>query len=567
VKLAEMEAKCAVSLADYVNAWGLQWSVWLSRGRAARELGQKAIALKSYFRAISYAKGIWWVVYSATEAGAVSFKEEVQAAYREYVDLLMEKGDSKQAYKLANEAKARVMLNLIATRLASTPRDSEQEATLREREHSIARLRSQLVASDLTREQEAKLQKEIDDLELQALSEISRYKERLVWSEPATVDQLQKQTAREGVALAEFCLGEDRSFVWLFTRGEFFFETLPSRKEIENAVRAYLATLAAAPDPLHLERDLTKVRTRAEALFTMLFGSLTRQIKPGERLIVVPDGLLHYLPFEALMRDGRYLVEDHEISYNPSASMLGLWQESGSKVDGGDKLELFAVGDPVFVPRASAPDGKRSRYGSLNGARQEAAANGLRLAPLPWTRDEVQHIAGLFPADRRRVLLGTKSTEAAIKREPLRRYRHLHFATHSFIDEKYPWRSAIVLSFDGDAEEDGSLNVSEIARLNLDCDLVVVSACQTGRGKLLSGEGIIGLSRAFLQAGARAVVVSLWNVSDISTGRLMKSFYQHLTGGLSNAAALRRAKQQMLGSGEAPRHPYYWSSFVMLGKP
>jgi CHAT domain-containing protein len=124
-----------------------------------------------------------------------------------------------------------------------------------------------------------------------------------------------------------------------------------------------------------------------------------------------------------------------------------------------------------------------------------------------------------------------------------------------------------VLTIDTDAEEDGYLEVSEIARLNLDSDLVVVSACQTGRGKLLSGEGIVGLSRAFLYAGARSVIVSLWNVSDISTGQLMKSFYQNLTGGMSNAAALRRAKLQLLGMGKDLRHPYYWSSFVMIGKP
>src|SRR5205085_7725875 len=136
----------------------------------------------------------------------------------------------------------------------------------------------------------------------------------------------------------------------------------------------------------------------------------------------------------------------------------------------------------------------------------------------PRTRDEVQYIASLFPPDRRKMLLGRESTEEAIKQEPLRRYRRLHFATHSLIDEKSPWRSAVVLT-PGDAGEDGFLEVGEISRLDLDCDLVVVSACQTGRGQLLSGEGIVGLSRAFLYAGARAVVVSLWNVSDISTGQ------------------------------------------------
>ena len=118
-----------------------------------------------------------------------------------------------------------------------------------------------------------------------------------------------------------------------------------------------------------------------------------------------------------------------------------------------------------------------------------------------------------------------------------------------------------------DSEEDGLLVVSEISRLDLDWDLVVVSACQTGRGKLLSGEGVIGLSRAFLIAGARSVIVSLWNVSDISTGQLMKSFYQQVTGAMSNAAALRWAKLQMIGGDKVTRHPYYWSSFVMIGTP
>jgi CHAT domain-containing protein len=304
---------------------------------------------------------------------------------------------------------------------------------------------------------------------------------------------------------------------------------------------------------------------QAGTLFTMLFGSLARHIEPGQQLIVVPDGLLHYLPFETLIRNDRYLIEDNEVSYSPSASMLGLWQDSERPVGTADQMELLAVGDPVFEPKVIGR--KQSKAGSRNPARQAFSARGFSLPRLPRTRDEVEEIAGLFPAARRRVFLRSESTEAAVKREPLGRYRRLHFATHSLIDEKSPSRSAVVLSLDGDAKEDGYLEVSEIARLNLDSDLVVVSACQTGRGKLLSGEGVVGLSRAFLQAGARSVIVSLWKVSDNSTGRLMKSLYQHLTGGLSNAAALRRAKLQMIGSGKQARHPYYWSSFVMVGKP
>jgi len=240
-----------------------------------------------------------------------------------------------------------------------------------------------------------------------------------------------------------------------------------------------------------------------------------------------------------------------------------LWQKSTSPSSG--QMELLAIGDPVFEPTRMAAAGKRVTRAVSQRTRRLPASDIPHFSTLPRTHDEVEYIAGLFPADRRKVLLGRQSTEAAFKREPLKHYRRLHFATHSLIDEKTPARSAIVLTA-GDAE-DGLLDVSEISQLDLDCDLVVVSACQTGRGQLLSGEGIVGLSRAFLQAGARTVVVSLWNVSDGATGQLMKDFYANLSAGLSNAAALRQAKLRMIASDKALRHPYYWSSFIMVGKP
>jgi CHAT domain-containing protein len=572
VDLADKEGNRSPNMTDQINALKLRWPAYLNRARAERALGEKKHAQKSYFWAVNLFKAVWWPVYLATEAGAVASREEAQAAYREYVDLLMEQGEFKEAYNLADEAKGRTLLNFIGAQQKNPPsKDSKYAAPLRELSESIARRRSQLLAENLGPEQQAKVQKEIEGdeskvREIQLQDEMAHAKERLVWTPPALAEDLQKQMAGDQVALAEFSLGENHSFVWLFARGEVYYEILPPRQEIEKAVRPYLDSLAAAPNALFIQRDIAKLRGQAEGLFTTLFGRLAPQVEAAPRLIVVPDGLLHYLPFEALMHDGRYLIEEHEISYDPSASLLGLWQDSGSRVDGGDKLELLAVGDPVFEPKAPAA-GKRPRNGSHKPARLTLTARGFGLAPLPRTRDEVQQIAGLFPADRRRVLLGSESTESAIKHEPLRRYRRLHFATHSLIDEQNPARSAVVLTPDDGAGEDGFLEASEIARLGLDCDLAVVSACQTGRGKLLSGEGVVGLSRAFLYAGARTVVVSLWNVSDISTAQFMKNFYQDLTGGMANAAALRRAKLQMLNGGQQTRHPYYWSSFVMIGKP
>jgi CHAT domain-containing protein/tetratricopeptide (TPR) repeat protein len=574
VELADAQATRAVSQADDVNARDLRWRAWLSRARAERALGQKQSALESYPRSIHCMAGTWWqVYYIATEASAVAFREEAQAAYREYIALLMEERQFLEAYNLAEEARARTALNFTgARRVKPLSEDSEQAANLRELSQSTIQMRLQLLATDLSREQQAKLQKQIEEneyqkQEIQVQAEMAQSRARLVWTELSDADQLQKQMTEDQMTLAEFSLGEEHSYVWLFTGGEIYCETLPSRKEIEKEVGKYLNVLTATPNHLRLETDLAKLRLQAEALFAMLFDKLTKYIKQGQRLVVVPDGLLHYLPFETLIHNGHYLIEAHEISYSPSASMLGLLRDSEGRLESGDKMELLAFGNVIFDAKAKTTGGKEAANGLSKRARQMLAARGLRLAPLPRTRDEILDIANLFPADRRKVLMEKESTEEAVKREPLRRYRRLHFATHSLIDEKFPLRSAVVLTPGDDAQEDGLLEVSEIARLDLECDLVVVSACQTGRGQLLSGEGIIGLSRAFLYAGARSVVVSLWNVSDVSTGQLMKTFYQNLTAGQSNAAALRKAKLKMLGSGNQTRHPYYWSSFVMVGKP
>jgi CHAT domain-containing protein len=153
-----------------------------------------------------------------------------------------------------------------------------------------------------------------------------------------------------------------------------------------------------------------------------------------------------------------------------------------------------------------------------------------------------------------------------LKHEGVLKNTRLHFATHGLIDDANPTQSSVLMTLDGDPREDGFLEVSEIMDLDLDCDLVVLSACQTARGKIFSGEGVVGLSRAFLYAGARSVAVSLWNVGDISTGQLMKSFYSKMKPTTSNAAALREAQLEMLHGDLKWQHPYYWAPFILVGK-
>jgi len=551
----------------------LRWRAWLSRARAERSLGQKEQACVSYLMAANNFETAWWKAYVATEASALASREDAQGTYRELVDLLIELGRFKEAYEWADMAKARTILNVTeARRLAPASTDNNNSEAMRELSQLINSLRLQLLDSNISTQQKANLQEQLEEAEyklkkMQTDSEVKSLGNRLVWSQLATVDELQKRLAKDRLTLAEFFLGEERSFIWLFANGDIFLEILPSRKNIEKHIRLYLDNLALAPSPLYIENDIVRLRKQAEVLFSILFGRLSEHIEPGQRLVLVPDGLLHYLPFETLIHNGCYLVQDHEISYNPSASLLMLLQDLENRNDIEDKMELIAVGNPVFKSKPVVPTGRRRQYGLHREAAESLADRGFSLAPLPRTQDEVQYIADLFPSDRRKVFLGKEVTEETIKREATHHYRRWHFATHSVIDEKSPLKSAVVLISSDDGREDGLLEAGEISKLSLNCDLVVVSACQTGHGKLLSGEGIVGLSRAFLHAGAKSVVVSLWNVSDISTGQLMKNFYRNLTEGMSNVSALRKAKIDMFSSEKQTRHPYYWSSFIMMGNP
>jgi CHAT domain-containing protein len=569
--IAERQAAQSVTYAEKMGAKELRWRAWFSQARAQRALGQGEAAVKSFKNAITHIEAIYFSVHVSSEATAVAFREECQPLYREFVDLLVEQGKFEDAYEWAQHARGRATRGVIeARRTAEPPQKSVPDAALRELSLSLARLRSELASSQISAEQQTKLLNDISDIEskmkeAQLRAEMGRPERRVRWSESPTVKQLQEKLAEERRVMVQFLLGDDRSFAWLISSNDISVEHLPGRKKIEKAVNEFVKLMTVAPNNMFVERDVSRIKERAAALFSTLFGRLSEQLVPGAKLVVVPDGILHYLPFEALVNNGRFLVEDLEISYLPSAGLLG--QGSGVRAETGDKMELLAFGDPSFGPTPKAADlvGGRGRPGRL--ARLVRASRGFQLDSLPRTRDEVNYIASLFPAGRRQVYLGKESTERAVKQAPLSQYRRLHFATHSLVDEKSPSRSAVVLSLNNDPEEDGFLEVSEISELYLDCDLVVLSACQTGRGQLLSGEGILGLSRAFLAAGSKSVVVSLWNVSDVSTSQLMKSFYQHLLTNVGNAAALREAKLKMVRSNRETRHPYYWAPFIVVGKP
>jgi CHAT domain-containing protein len=266
----------------------------------------------------------------------------------------------------------------------------------------------------------------------------------------------------------------------------------------------------------------------------------------GARLLIVPDGALHHLPFETLVPPGAgaapsRLVEVCEIAYAPSASTLGALRRLPPVA----ARDLLALGDPAAPPAALGP---------------------WDLAPLPYAREEVERIGALFRPGDRRLLVGGEASEGALKTAAGRAGGMLHLAAHGWIDEEAPARSAILLA--SSPGEDGLLQMNEIYALRLPVRLAVLSACRSALGPLVRGEGMVGLTQAFLFAGTRAVVVSLWNVNDRAASGLMEHFYRELASGAPPRAALRLAKLRLLRSErETDRHPSIWAPFVLIGDP
>ncbi|MFN0048687.1 MAG: CHAT domain-containing protein [Cytophagales bacterium] len=289
----------------------------------------------------------------------------------------------------------------------------------------------------------------------------------------------------------------------------------------------------------------------ASALYTQLFPKRPKV----EKLILVPDGKLGTIPFEALLQkkpnDNEtdfssldYLARKYSCSYDFSATLFGQSQ----------RLKSTSASNSVFF---CAPI-NFSQHASLRSLRN-----------LPGTETEVRKIDQIFKNKNyvTTSYLNDKATETEVKSDNLKNFRYLHFATHGIVNESRPEMSEIFLCSDAGKNEDGNLYSGEIYNLNIKADLVTLSACQTGLGKITKGEGIIGLSRALLYAGAKNIVVSLWTVSDESTSKLMVDFYADL---LKNehpdySRSLREAKLQLIAD-KNTANPYYWAPFVLIGK-
>ena len=466
--------------------------------------------------------------------------------YERYIRFLSA-GDSPriaEALEVAERARARGFLESLASVRAAVA--AKLPAALLTEESrivaGISGVQRRLRAADLPRADRERLLAEL------AVFEEQREKFRLAmrvehpslaearYPEIAGVEEVRRALRPNETAIA-FFLAEPESFRWVISRDQLRLHRLAGRAAIEKQAGRVRQVLSAPT-------DRPGVQTETAALAAMLFGDLSPE---AERpLVIVPHGVLHYIPFEVLPLGGGPLVTRHSISYMPSLnSLIHLRRAPRSSAP----LRALAVGNPSMANSAAAA----TRAGDVE--------NLALLGDLPYANRELYAIGRALP-DRTQILSGRAARESRVRGETLARFPVIHFATHGLVSDTHPTRSGLLLS--AEDGEDGLLQMGEIYGLGLKADLVVLSACQTALGRDITGEGIVGLTRAFFYAGARAVVSALWNLNDRFAADFVGRFYQEIGAGASPETALRRTKIAFVDHPQYG-HPFYWSSLVITG--
>jgi CHAT domain-containing protein len=517
----------------------------------------------------------------------------------------------------ANErARARSLLEQLAEsnaeiRQGVDPRLLESERELQRQLNAKAVARDNASRNKGSEDLVASLDKEIDDLtaryreiEAQILASSPRYA-ALTLPEPITVAEIQRDLLDQDTVLLEFALTGKPGWLWVVTRDTLISFQLPVSARIDAAARRIYELMAArqpkkgltAPqrEALIIEADAEFRRLAATMSRTLLshVGSKLRQEWKGKRLAIVASGALEYLPFAALPHptasNYQPLIADHEVVNLPSASALALIRREAS-ARGAEMKTLALLADPVFEVNDPRLVTLRQRRASTGGpgarGRSADASSGAStskqpLTPstknislpagfsrLPFSREEADSIAKFVPTNSLFKATGFQASRATATGPDLGNYRIIHFATHGLLNDEHPLLSGLVFSLvdENGKPQNGFLRLGEIYNLRLPADLVVLSACQTALGEEIKGEGLVGLTRGFMHAGAQRVVASLWQVDDLATAELMRLFYRGmLRDGMRPTAALRAAQIEVMKQ-KRWAAPYFWAGFTLQGE-
>ncbi len=554
--------------------------IWESRaglGASYEKLGQTEPAIENYRLAIASYDSIRQNL--DIETLTQSFLDDKYQVYPSLVHLLAKSQQYAEAFRYTELYKAKNLLQILSKGqiafnelLPDTVKFEligmrDRLAEVRNRyARELEKPRDQQDANQLLL-----LDQKITELELKKSDLIRRIREKypefyqLTSAKPVTIPQLQQEILQGGQLLIEYLVGPEITSVFAITPDTVMYRFIPLQRDSLGSMISAMSRLfridgkgeetgqIIGPDQADFSIP------PAYRLARVLFDPIQPLLEKCQELIIVPDDILYYVPFEALVTDtsqiesrydfanATFLIQSKVVSYSSSASVLSSRFEQAVK----PRRRVLALGNPAFV----------------SNAKGERAADGLRgtLMPLPHSETEVRAVGRLLHAFRGDVLTGERATETAFAKKA-GDYQILHVASHFVVNDREPMYSRLAFSEEKGEKNDGFLHTYEIFSLKLHAALVTLSACNTALGKLSKGEGLIGMSRAFLTAGVPSLVVSLWSVDDDATSRIMENFYANLARGMPKNRALQLAKMDYLhAAADAHKDPYYWAPFILMG--
>jgi CHAT domain-containing protein len=610
--------KQALPLSEQAGDKEVFTSTLYNIARADRDLGALEDGLSYIEHSIQIIEDLRTNV--ATPDFRTSYFAGVRKQYDLLIDILMQldrlrpgRGFAANALLASENARARSLIDILTEAGADIRQGVDPKVLERERElqgllRSQARYQMELSISGENQAESSEVARQIDQLrteyqeiEAQLRDQNPRFR-TLTQPAPISLEQIQNELRDGDTILLEYALGDERSYLWVVTSESLRTYELPSRATLEDAAREVYKLLTArqaigekldggyqasveASDQLYYEKALN--------LSQILLGQVAEQLGT-KRLVVVTEGVLQYIPLDALPTPQKQivganarqpmptdlppLIATHEVVTLPSISTLVAIRREKGRPSSRNKI-VAVLADPVYSSNDDRVQNGRPPAGiAFSGSDQSSSQPALRsfaglfrnggAMRLLHASEEADAILAATPRGTGMVARGFDATRETAMSSVVGEYKIVHFATHGFLNSEHPELSGIVLTMvnqDG-SRTNGFMPLHDIYNLNLSADLVVLSACDTALGKDIKGEGLVGLTRGFMSSGSRSVVASLWKVDDRATAVLMADFYKSmLEDGLPPAAALRSAKQR-LRQEKAWSAPYFWAGFVLQGE-
>ena len=560
-------ANDSINLSEQLSLRNVHYLALTILGKAYRARGENDLAMQTFKTATREIEEMRSRVASL-ETGRQLFFEDKVAPYHEIVDMLVsanKEETNRQALITAESAKARVLLDVLSQgridlAKVTSDREKEEERRLNKR---IVDLNNEIGAENGKPVSDNARLKSLEQQLKSARNQYEAFQDSLYAAHPevrtsraqtesVTVTDINNLLTEPTAAFLEYVVTESRTYLLVLTK---------SQNGDAPTLRAYPIAMAGGQLAKRIRdfRDMITTQgafaDEARQLYELLLKPAEQQLKGKTSVCIVPDGILWDLPFQALApRDGHYLLEDYAVSYAPSLSVLR--QMSVRKNGAAGSTSLLAFGNPT-MPGEIAANIKTAYRGEI-------------LGPLPDAEAEVNTLKTIWGSSSSRVFVGGNARKSVFRSEASK-YSVIHLATHGILDDSSPMYSRLVMArSENDPNDDGLLEAREIMQLDLHAHLVVLSACQTARGRVGAGEGMIGMSWAFFVAGVPTMVASQWKVDSASTSRLMIDFHKRLRGEASapasnKATALQQAALSLMKDPRY-RHPYFWAGFVMIGR-